>query len=94
LITQCRGCHQPIRDCTGPWAGGRFTVAWYHIATGWRTCEDGTVASPVSLVNASCPEHKREPDESCPACVTSAEVSLHFHNAGRCIPALCPYPHS
>lgn len=70
---------------------------WYHIADGWRTCggPDGlTRAAPVCLVHVACAEHYRKPDDDCRNCETSLQVSLFFHNDGRCIEALCGWQHA
>jgi hypothetical protein len=51
------------------------------------------MAKPAPLVSIRCPLHRKKADENCTLCYTSAQVSLYFHNLGRCIPALCGWRH-
>lgn len=100
MITRCARCGELIRDCTGFEPDGFVMIpvpAWYHIGDGWRTCggPEGTArAWPVLLVHVACATHPGDPDDSCPACETSEQVSLWFHNDGRCIGKLCRWPHA
>jgi hypothetical protein len=44
-------------------------------------------------VDVICPAHDKE-DPACRVCDIASQVSLFFHNDGRCIEALCRYPHA
>lgn len=100
MIAGCAHCGERIRDCTGfrrRRAGGlEISVPvtdWYHTATGHERCEGmSTLAAPRPLVSVRCPAH-RKLDESCQLCLAAGDVSLYFHNNGRCIPARCYWPH-
>lgn len=95
MISRCARCGERIRDCTGFARSGYVLVTvpdWYHIATGWRTCPGGR-AWPVLCVDVICPAHDKE-DPACRVCDIASQVSLFFHNDGRCIEALCRYPHA
>lgn len=100
MITRCARCGELIRDCTEFAPAGFVLVTvpgWYHVADGWRTCggEGGlTRAWPVLNVHAACASHGDRPDDQCRACDTSEQVSLFFHNDGRCIEKLCRWPHA
>lgn len=98
MITTCTECRQQIRDCTDSEQRGFIRVpvrGWYHTATGYTECAGGgTMAKPAPLVSVRCPLHRRKADEGCTICYTSAQVSLYFHNLGRCIPRLCGWTHA
>lgn len=92
MITRCARCGRKIRDCTGQAYAGFALVsvpAWYHVEDGTEGC-----AWPVPNVSVRCPSHGGHPDDDCPGCETSEQVSLFFHNDGRCIGKLCPWPHA
>jgi hypothetical protein len=97
VIASCIECTGHIRDCTVFEKRGFTSIpvrGWYHTSTGRYECEGGlTMARPAPLVSVSCPEHKQRSQESCRLCFTSVQVSLYFHNAGRCIPRLCGWMH-
>jgi hypothetical protein len=98
VITRCARCGERIRDCTGFEQRGFIQVPvpdWYHTQTGWRMCADGlTRAWPVVHVHVACATHYRKPEDDCRACDVSLQVSLGFHNEGRCIEALCGWLHA
>ena len=53
------------------------------------------MAKPRPLVDVTCPQHPHRPlPDECVMCYTSLQVSLYFHNLGRCIPQVCVYPHA
>jgi hypothetical protein len=96
LISRCARCGRRIRDCTGFVRDGEVLVtvpAWYHTGDGTQTC-GGWRAWPVLNVHAACADHGDDPDDRCPACDTSEQVSLFFHNDGRCIAKLCRWAHA
>lgn len=96
MITRCARCGERIRDCTGHAYIGFALVsvpAWYHTDTGLELCAGGA-AWPVLNVSVRCPGHPDHPDDDCPACETSSQVSLFFHNDGRCVEKLCRWPHA
>lgn len=93
MLARCRWCREQIRDCT---AFRRMVpvISWYHITHGYERCRGGmTMAEPPPRVHVACRFHPRSYDELCRYCDTAAQVSLHFHNDGRCIPLLCGWPH-
>lgn len=98
MIITCTECKEQIRDCTAfeRHEFGHVTVrGWYHTRTGRYECaEGGTMAKPAPLVSIRCPLHKKGADEGCTLCYTSEQVSLYFHNLGRCIPRLCIWRHA
>jgi hypothetical protein len=98
VIASCIECTGRIRDCTVFEKQGFNSVpvrSWYHTSTGRYECEGGmTMARPAPLVSVSCPEHKRQPVQICRLCDTAMQVSLHFHNIGRCISKHCLWAHA
>ncbi len=52
------------------------------------------MARPRPLADVTCPQHPHQPVDDCVVCYTSMQVSLYFHNLGRCIERVCIYPHA
>ena len=97
MISTCKHCHRPIRDCTAQTAGAlvhKVVLGWYHIHDGYEQCRGRTtMAEPSPLVNVNCRFHPRRPDRDCPACATAAQVMAYFHERERCIPSRCVWVH-